>query len=299
MKNLLLSTFTICALAVNATGTELTASDMKLTIGNEWYMKVTGGTSIDDFTKTGSGATWNFTSYETSGSNDTVSVSAPTAGTNSTVSVMSKNITETNYQVTGSDVLMTSLSGPSDDYEFTAPASSGFPHNSSSTWNSVTSIPSTYGNIPASISGSVIAEGTVTTSYGNFDAVLVEETFEVPSMYSETFYFWETKEYGRIAILKDGKLSMMVQNNFNIITSAEKATLNHLNIFPNPSSEQFTVKADALENVTVFDAVGNLVYNETVSNNSITVTTSNLNSGIYFVQAIANGKTVTSRIVVK
>ena len=69
MKNLLLSTLTICALAVNATGVEITASDMKLTIGNEWYMKVTGSTTIDDFTKTGTGATWNFTSYDW-GSND-------------------------------------------------------------------------------------------------------------------------------------------------------------------------------------------------------------------------------------
>ena len=85
----------------------------------------------------------------------------------------------------------------------------------------------------------------------------------------------------------------------SIITSAEKATLNNLTVFPNPSTENFTVKADALENISVFDAIGNLVYNETVSNNSITVTTSNLNSGIYFVQAIANGKTITSRIVVK
>ena len=299
MKNLLLSTFTICALAVNATGTEVTASDMKLTIGNEWYMKVTGGTSIDDFTKTGTGATWNLTSYETSGTNDTVTVSAPTAGTTSTVSVVSDNITETNYQVTGSDILMTAIKVNNTNYAFNSAASSGFPHNSASTWNSAFSVPTGIGNVPATISGSVIAEGTVTTSYGNFDAVLVEETFDIPTLYTETFYFWETAEYGRIAILKDGKLSLMVQNNFSIITSAEKATLNHLNIFPNPSTEQFTVKADALENVTVFDAIGNLVYNETVSNNSITVTTSNLNSGIYFVQAIANGKTVTSRIVVK
>ena len=95
MKNLLLSTLTICALAVNATGTEVTASDMKLIIGNEWYMKVTGSTTIDDFTKTGSGVTWDLTSYETSGTNDTVRVSAPTAGTTSTVSVVSNNITET------------------------------------------------------------------------------------------------------------------------------------------------------------------------------------------------------------
>ncbi|MFL2581796.1 MAG: T9SS type A sorting domain-containing protein [Flavobacteriales bacterium] len=299
MKNLLLSTLTICALAVNATGTEVTAPDMKLTIGNEWYMKVTGGTSIDDFTKTGTGATWDFTSYETSGTNDTVRVSAPTAGTTSTVSVVSNNITETNYQVTGSDILMTSLSGPSDDYEFTSAASSGFAHNSSSTWNSSTSIPSGFGNIPATISGSVIAEGTITTSYGNFDAVLVEETFDIPTLYSETFYFWETAEYGRIAILKDGKLSLMVQNNFSIITSTEKVTLNNLTIFPNPSTENFTVQADALENISVFDAIGNLVYNETVSNNSITVNTSGLNSGIYFVQSTANGETSTSRMIVK
>ncbi len=299
MKNLLLPALIIFTLTVKATGTEVTASDMKLIIGNEWYMKVTGGTTIDDFTKTGTGATWNFNSYETSGTNDTVRVNAPTAGATSTVSVVSNNITETNYQVTSSDILMTALKGPSDDYEFTSAASSGFAHNSSSTWNSQTSIPSSFGNIPASISGSVIAEGTVITSYGNFDAVLVEEKFDVPTLYSETFYFWETVKYGRIAILKDGKLSLMVQNNFSVVTTSEKATVNTLNIFPNPSTENFTVKADALEKIVVFDAIGNLVYKEVSTNNSITINTSNLNSGIYFVQSTVNGKTSTSRIILK
>jgi len=300
MKNLLLSTLIFCSIGLYATGTEVTASDMKLVIGNEWYMKVTGSITIDDFTKTGTDVTWDLTSYETSSLNDTVRVKSPSAGTVSTVSVVSDNILETNYQVTGSDILMTAIKANNTDYAFNSAASSGFAHNSSSVWVSNTSIPSFMGNVPASISGSVIAEGTVTTSYGNFDAVLVEETFEVPSLYSETFYFWETKEYGRIAILKDGKLSMMVQNNFSIITSTEEnITKNTLTVFPNPSTENFTVQSFGLENIEVFDAIGNLVLSETASGNSITVNSSTLNSGIYFVKARANGIISTSRIVVK
>ena len=252
MKKLLLSIFTVASLAVSA-GTEVTATDLKLTTGNEWYMKVTGGKAIGDFTSTGTGVSWDFTSYEASSSNDTVKVQAPTL--TGDIKVSSNIISETHYNVTASDILMTAINANDNDYPFNSPASSGFPHNSTSTWNSGTTIPSAFGNIPATVSGSVLAEGTITTSFGTYNAVLVEETFDVPTLYTETFYYWETKEFGRMAVLRGSSFMLMTQNNFSPVSTAE-ATIESLNIFPNPATANFSVKADGLEKVEVYNTIG-------------------------------------------
>ena len=159
-------------------------------------------------------------------------------------------------------------------------------------------------NIPhtTNFSGSVIASGQVTTNYGTFDALLIEENLSVPGYtIDETYYYWETKEYGRIATLIEGELSVMKNNNFNPVTTVSKNTVNrnNLQIFPNPSNGNFTISSSDLDDVKVFDALGILVFNETVSNNSINVSTSNLTSGVYFVQVTENGNSSTSRIIVK
>lgn len=301
MKKLILSIFTFTSLAVSATGVEITASDLKLTAGNEWYMKVTGGKSIDDFDTTGTSVSWDLTSFEASLVNDTLKAEAATISDNgATVKISSNYVSETHYQVTGSDILMTAIYANNTDYPFGNGASSGFAHSGTSIWNSATTIPSPFGNIPGSLSGKTVAEGTVTTSFGTFGALLVKETFSVPGVYTETFYFWETKEYGRIAILRADDFMVMTQNNFNVITSSGNVSASNLEIFPNPATNNFTIKANALENVKVYDAIGNLVFNEnSYTASSVIVDTSVLKAGVYFVQATSNGAISTSRVLVK
>ena len=284
----------------------ITSTDMKWVIGNTWTMDVNSGVSIDNFTKTGTNVSWDLTSYANSSTIDTVKILTKTAGTNSTIKIKSDIISGTNYEPLTSDWAMETFDVAGNDVAFLSGSHNlGFPHSENDNWSSTSSVLNVadfFNPYPTSVTGSVIATGEVVTNYGTFSALLVEENFSVPGYtINETYYYWETKEYGRIATLIDGKLSVMKNNNFDpvVTVSTEKTAKGTFNIFPNPSTENFTVKADALENISVFDAIGNLVYNETVSNNSITVTTSNLNSGIYFVQAIANGKIVTSRIVVK
>ena len=284
----------------------ITSTDMKWVVGNTWTMDVNSGVSIDNFTKTGTNVSWDLTSYSNSSTIDTVKVLNKTSGTNSTIKIKSDIISGTNYEPLTNDWAMETFDVAGNDVAFLSGSHNlGFPHSENDTWSSTSSVVNLadfFNPYPTSITGSVIATGEVVTNYGTFSALLVEENFSIPGYtINETYYYWETKEYGRIATLIDGKLSVMKNNNFDPVAtvSNQKTEKGNFYIFPNPSTENFTVKADALENVTVFDAIGNLVYNETVSNNSITVITSNLNSGIYFVQAIANGKTFTSRIVVK
>ena len=284
----------------------ITSTDMKWVVGNTWTMDVNSGFSIDNFTKTGTNVSWDLTSYSNSSTIDTVKILNKTSGTNSTIKINSDIISGTNYEPLTNDWAMETFEVAGNDVAFLSGSHNlGFPHSENDTWSSTSSVVNLadpFNPYPTSVTGSVIATGEVVTNYGTFSALLIEENFSIPGYtINETYYYWETKEYGRIATLIDGKLSVMKNNNFNPIStvSTNQLVIDNVEIYPNPSTENFTVKADALDKITVFDAIGNLVYNKTVSNNSITVNTSNLNSGIYFVQSTANGKTSTSRIIVK
>lgn len=302
MKKLLLSVFTATSLFASAQ--TITQSDLNWTIGNEWIMNVNNGMSISDFVSTGTGVNWDFTAYESAVERDTIKILAPTWPT-ADVLVESNIITKTNYEANGSDFEMVTFDLAGNDVKMNGNLSIGLDHSMASVWNPATTTPNLLSPlappIPTSLTGSVLASGTVTLSYGTYDALLVTERFELTGYLDLTFYYWETKEFGRIATLIGSDFSTMNQNNFNPIidVSTQEVAKNSFNIYPNPATDNFTVSATGLENVTVFDAIGNLVVNENVTSPNFQINTTNLNAGVYFVKATVNGTATTSRVIVK
>lgn len=295
MKKILLFVCFLATISLTAQVT-ITKSDLKWTIGNKWYMDVTDVGSISSFTSTGSDVLWDFTSFEGSLEKDTVTINSSTSGTESSLMISSKIIPETNYKSSESDFKITTLSYDGTNYDLDGSLSIGLDHANDGSWSDETT--AMYGFISISSSGSVLAYGNITTSFGTFDAILIKDEYKIPGN-TLTYYSWETKEFGRIATLSENNFSLMTQNNFNIITKTEKVSLSELKIFPNPAKDNFTVKINALENVKVFDAIGNLVFNQSLKSNSININTTNFNRGLYFLQATANGNVATSRIIVK
>lgn len=307
MKKTLLSILTTLTLTTTAS-INVTSTDLQWVIGNTWIMNVTSGESIGNFTKTGTEVSWDLTSYAGSSTLDTVKILTKTAGASSTIKIKSDIIAGTNYEPLTGDWGMETCEAVSTEFAFLSGSHTlGFPHTEGDTWSSASTVqnilpPFSPSAHPTNLTGSVIATGQVITDYGTFDALLVEETFSVPGYtINETYYYWETKEYGRIATLIDGKLSVMKNNNFNPVTTVSANSINHKNIqiFPNPTNGNFTVSSNLLDNVKVFDAIGNLVFNENVKNNSININTSNLKAGIYFVQTTSSEHKSASRIVIK
>jgi hypothetical protein len=74
------------------------------------------------------------------------------------------------------------------------------------------------------------------------------------------------------------------------IPENEKETLT---VFPNPVKDRLTVKTENLQSVEVYNLVGQLVMTSALP----IVDMSDLNQGIYFVRVMAEGKTVTKRVV--
>lgn len=56
-----------------------------------------------------------------------------------------------------------------------------------------------------------------------------------------------------------------------------------VNIYPNPANAQLTITGD-LQNVVVYNAVGQQVWSESVAANEVTIPTSQWNNGVYFVR---------------
>ena len=294
MKKLLLSIFSIASLA-SFGGITVEKADLKLTIGNKWYMAVTPGQNISSFTSTGTGVSWDLTSFEAALGKDTIIVSGPTFGTGSTVSMNSSIIPETNFIGGSTDYEVSSISNGATPYALDGSLSIGLPHSYLGSWNDATTWMSA---VPVTVAGGVAAEGQITTSYGTFDCVLIEEVYNLGGTVV-TYHYWETKEYGRIAYLVNGNLTIMQGNNFNAPTATKEVSVANFNVYPNPSTDQFTVKGDLLENVRVFDAVGNLVLNTTVTGGSVNVSTIEFKAGLHFVQATSVNGVSTKSVVVK
>lgn len=94
---------------------------------------------------------------------------------------------------------------------------------------------------------------------------------------------------------KSGKLVVMKFNNPNAVPNVPTNT-NKLDVYPNPSKGEFTVKGTAKGTYTVVNTVGQIVKTielNASNNNSVTVT--NLNSGTYFIKG-TNG--VNQKVVV-
>ena len=80
----------------------------------------------------------------------------------------------------------------------------------------------------------------------------------------------------------------------------EDVSNQQVSLFPNPTKGSFTVNAEALQQVMVFNAIGQLVLNQVCDGNSAVLDLSNAESGIYMVKVISsNGESVQKLSVIR
>ena len=78
--------------------------------------------------------------------------------------------------------------------------------------------------------------------------------------------------------------------------------IKNLNIYPNPAHNVIHIDNNQIliDNVTMFDAQGRVVLQKENTNDySVTLNTSSLTKGIYFVRVTGDGHVVTKRVVVQ
>ena len=83
-------------------------------------------------------------------------------------------------------------------------------------------------------------------------------------------------------------------------TGVDEATANAVNLYPNPAKDNFTIEAEDLRSVTVYNALGQLILSQACEGNSTVIRLSNVESGMYIVKVLtANGDYVKKISVVK
>ena len=72
----------------------------------------------------------------------------------------------------------------------------------------------------------------------------------------------------------------------------------NIRMYPNPTSTVFTIEAnDVIENVSLYNVLGQEVLARTSNSNSVTLDVANLQTGVYVVKTMIGGVTATSRLV--
>jgi hypothetical protein len=81
----------------------------------------------------------------------------------------------------------------------------------------------------------------------------------------------------------------------------EELAAGQISVYPNPANAQFTIDADSrIQSVNIYNVVGELVRQVEGANSSrLTIDASQLEPGVYIVNAYVNGQMLTSRVVVQ
>lgn len=91
----------------------------------------------------------------------------------------------------------------------------------------------------------------------------------------------------------NGSMSINVKNT----TGVDEFTTN-AKIFPNPSSGQVNIECEGMVNVSVYNALGQMVYNEKVDADQLSIDLSNSPSGNYLVRIVTNQGTVVKKLLI-
>lgn len=112
-----------------------------------------------------------------------------------------------------------------------------------------------------------------------------------------------TKEHIAQLIFASSGSKVYIDNVYfssNVPMSVDENKLATVRMFPNPAKNTLTLSSQQnIENISIFNVLGQLVKSAKVSANETTVDVSSLKSGMYVVQTTINGKTQTQKLVIQ
>lgn len=117
--------------------------------------------------------------------------------------------------------------------------------------------------------------------------------------------FWGIKDKNNQTVVSGGVSTNAFEYEFPIelkysgVNIEEIESLNDVNIYPNPASSVINVTATNLTKIKIYNAVGQLIHNEEVSSDNVTVDTQDWTNGFYYVTVeTANGNSTSQKIIV-
>ncbi|MFT6747566.1 MAG: hypothetical protein ACJAZ2_001919 [Glaciecola sp.] len=206
MKKLLLFVFAIQTISIAFAQTTILKEHLKFETGAKWNNKVIAGSQYVNSTS-GTNQLWDFSAAPATTTEETVVVTAD----NSTVLITSSLKGDFDYKVSDTTYTYASFSGvQADDPKL---VSIGLPHFYGKVWTGTASGLS--GGLTVTLNAEVVASGQITTALGTHECLLVKEIISAITG-TQTRYFWETVEYGRIASWFYGSDDLLVTESFGV-----------------------------------------------------------------------------------
>ncbi len=172
-----------------------------------------------------------------------------------------------------------------------------------------------------SVNTTTDAWGTIKLPSGVFTNVVrvkVVETYQddadllpSPIEYNFTNYYWfkngvdgplftyaymETTTIGSPVVTESANM-----NDYIVVSGIEDEFIqNRMQLFPNPCTDAFTVKAADMKKIELFNTLGEMVYQQAEINSAVcTISVDGLPAGIYLVQATTSNGVISSNIQIQ
>ncbi|HEX8517479.1 MAG TPA: T9SS type A sorting domain-containing protein [Bacteroidia bacterium] len=81
----------------------------------------------------------------------------------------------------------------------------------------------------------------------------------------------------------------------------ERVTSNSISVYPNPATDNFTVKTPSAKGslLSIYDVTGKVVRTYSANSNQLIINRNGLQSGLYFITVVADGRKYTGKLVIR
>ncbi|NBG66046.1 T9SS type A sorting domain-containing protein [Acidiluteibacter ferrifornacis] len=156
-------------------------------------------------------------------------------------------------------------------------------------WTTISEINNDFFSIEKSKDGNSWEKIGIVSGHGNSTERINYQFTDFSPNYGENYYRLKQVDFdGK----KDYSEVIIVNSSFNSISS----------IYPNPANSSVTINTEAIEIITLLDALGRKIeVPSTISSNKIVLNTSLLKEGLYFIRTVEkiSGKTTTTKILIQ
>jgi hypothetical protein len=129
---------------------------------------------------------------------------------------------------------------------------------------------------------------------------------ETKSLTVGTWYYYRVVAYYRDIECYAAPAKSMYTNEYYVAVyydgtvGVNENTTNNVNLYPNPANDSFTIEAESIQHVMVYNTIGQLVHSQDCEGNSAVVNLSGVDTGIYMVKVVtANGESVQKVSVIR
>ena len=132
-----------------------------------------------------------------------------------------------------------------------------------------------------------------------------KEFIDYTASEENTWYYYKVLTYYKDISCLSAPIKARYGNEYYVkvfysVTDVNDVLANKVAVYPNPTHDDFTVEAEGLQRVMVYNTLGQMVYNQACEGDAVTINLGNVESGIYMVKVLCNeGETVRKISVIR